>query len=261
MDLPGRGPGRLVSEVLLFAGRNVRRFFRSRPNVISVLLFPLILLFVQLAVASKIVGAGLNTPYVDDLAPDIILITSAFGATVTALAMYNDVRSGLLERVRTLPISAMALLGGRIVGDVARVLAVAGIATAVAYAPGFRFQQGPLAALAFYGVIALFAVMATTVGLLAGLALHSADAIRTAVGNPVLLLFLLSSGFVPAGQFPSAVRPVVSANPVSTAVEALIGLSHGGPVAVPLMQTLAWVVGVTAVCLPLAVHRYRRLLG
>jgi ABC-2 type transport system permease protein len=249
----------MVTETLLFAGRNVRRFFRSRPNVISVLLFPLVLMFMQLAVASKIVENSVGGSYVDRLAPDIVLATAAFGATVTALGMFNDIRSGLLARVRTLPVSAVSLLAGRVLGDVTRVMLVAVIAAAAAYLPGFRFRVGPLAALAFFGVVALFATMITTIGLLAGLVLRGMDAIRAVVSNGALVMFLFSAGFVPVSSYPHAVRPVVQANPISVAGTALIGLSHGGPVLVPLLQTLAWTAGTVLVCLPLAVHRYRRL--
>jgi ABC-2 type transport system permease protein len=249
----------MMSQTLLFAGRNVRRFFRSRLNLVSVLLFPLLLMFMQLAVAGKIVSAIEGSAYVDRLAPDIILVTAAFGTTVTALAMLGDVRSGFLNRVRTLPVSAFSLLAGRVVGDVARILVVAGIATGVAHLPGFRFTQGPLAAVGFFGVVALFATTVTSLGVVAGLTLRGMDTIRAVVGNPVLLLFLFSSGFLPVDQYPGPVQPLVRANPISTAATAMYGMSHGGPVAVPLLQTLAWTVGVTACCLPVAIRRYRRL--
>ncbi|HKT06014.1 MAG TPA: ABC transporter permease [Rugosimonospora sp.] len=249
-----------MSQTLLFAGRNVRRFFRSRPNLVSVLLFPLLLMLMQLALAGKIVTAAAHGAYVDRLAPDIILVTAAFGTTVTALAMLNDIRSGLLDRVRTLPVSAFSVLGGRVVGDVARVLLVALIATGVAYLPGFRFTQGALAVLGFYGVVALFATMVTALGVLAGLSFKGMDTIRAVVGNPVLLLFLFSSGFVPVAEFPDFLQPFVRANPISIAATALYGLSHGGPVALPLLETLAWTLGVSACCVPLAIRRYRRLV-
>jgi ABC-2 type transport system permease protein len=52
-------------------------------------------------------------------------------------------------------------------------------------------------------------------------------------------------------------QPVVRANPLSCAVNALMGLSSGGPVLVPTLQTLAWTVGLNALLASAAVRRYR----
>jgi ABC-2 type transport system permease protein len=49
----------------------------------------------------------------------------------------------------------------------------------------------------------------------------------------------------------------VRANPLSCAVNALVGLSSGGPVLVPTLQTLAWTAGLTALLAPAAIRRYR----
>jgi ABC-type multidrug transport system permease subunit len=77
------------------------------------------------------------------------------------------------------------------------------------------------------------------------------------MNGPVLVLFFLSTGFVPVDGFPGALQPIVRANPLSCAVNALAGLSSGGPVLVPVLQTLAWTVGLTALLAPAAIARYR----
>jgi ABC-2 type transport system permease protein len=73
------------------------------------------------------------------------------------------------------------------------------------------------------------------------------------------LLFLLSSGFVPVSAYPGVLQPVVRANPMSVATNALIGLSSGGPVLRPVLETLAWVVPLCLLCGLAAIRRYRRL--
>lgn len=79
------------------------------------------------------------------------------------------------------------------------------------------------------------------------------------MNGPVLMLFLLSTGFVPVEGFPGWLQPVVRANPLSAAVETLIGLSAGGPILVPALQTAAWIAVLTGLLAPSAVRRYRTL--
>lgn len=257
--MSGHGGGLFAAQTLAFARLNLVHFVRSTASVVSVLLFPLLLMFVLLVTYGRIVDDAAGDTYVDRLASHVVVATVMFGATVTALAMVQDVRNGLLDRVRALPVSAMALLCGRVVGDVIRAAAVAGLVLAVAHLPGFRFRHGVLAAAGFFSVVLAYAVMVTWVGTLAGLVL-SVEAIRALLSNASILMFLLSSGFVPADAFAPAVAPVIRANPMSAANDALLALSQGGSVTGPLLRLLAWVGPVSVVCAVAAVRRYRRLV-
>ncbi|GAB3934915.1 hypothetical protein GCM10027614_08780 [Micromonospora vulcania] len=87
------------------------------------------------------------------------------------------------------------------------------------------------------------------------------ESLPPSLTGPATLLFIFSSGFVPVSAFPSVVQPVVRANPFSVATEALVGLSTGGPVLVPVLQTLAWVLGLGTVCLLVAVRRFANRTG
>lgn len=151
-----------------------------------------------------------------------------------------------------------AVVVGRLVGDLVRVLAVALFAIAVAHAVGFRFYAGPLAALGFVGVVLLVGVMFTVLAAYVGLRLDAAG-VQNALNLPTMLLFFLSSGFVPVEAFPGLLQPVVRANPLSLADDALVGLSAGGPVLAPFLGLLWWVVGVTAVFGALAIGRFRSI--
>ncbi|MEZ0073167.1 ABC transporter permease [Planotetraspora sp. GP83] len=241
----------------LMAGRNLRRFLRSPARVLSALVMPLILMFMMLALLGGLIGDSAGTfGYIGRLAPLIVLSTATLGAGLASVGFYRDLNDGMLDRFRTLPIRFGSVLVGRVAGDVCSGLLTAVVATAVAYAAGFRFTQGTPAALAYFGVFALFAMMMSWVAVLVALAARTDLGPLNALNGPTLLLFFLSSGFVPVENFPSVVRPVVRANPLSVADNAMIGLSSGGPVAVPLLQTLAWTLGVSALCALLAVRRF-----
>jgi ABC-2 type transport system permease protein len=249
----------VLTQTGLFARRTLQRFLRTPASVVGTLAFPLLLLFLQLAEFGRLVHDAGGGSYIDRLAPLIVLATAGFGASVTGVGTFADLRAGLLDRVRAMPLSPAALLGGRVVGDVTRILLVAIVTTAVSFLPGFRFARGPLSALGFFAVVALFGVAWTWAAIAVAFALSTPATVQSTLSLPSTLLVFLSSGFVPVTAFPAGIQPVVRANPLSTADNALIGLSSGGPVLVPFLQTLAWVVAISAVCAAFSLRRYAAL--
>ncbi len=248
----------LVPAATALAGRNLRHFLASPRAVVGSLVFPLLLMAIMLVTFGELVDGVAGGAYIDRLAPLIVLYTAAFGAATTALGMFGDLRSGLVDRVRSLPVHPAAFLVGRVGADLARILGLAAITTVVAAALGFRLSLGPLAAVGFFAVVPLFGSMFVWVALVIALRSRNEDSVSGAVNGPLTLLLFLATGFAPVEAFPAALAPVVRANPLSVAGNALMGLSVGGPVLVPVLQTLAWVLGVTVVTAPTAIVLLRR---
>lgn len=242
----------------LLAGRTLRRFWRTTPLVVSTLVFPLVLMFTILAMFGEIVG---QDDYIARLAPLIVLSTATYGMPGTALGFFRDAKDGTLDRLRVLPISSMAPLLGRVLGDVARIVCVALLATAVSFVVGFRFSGGLLALPAYFGVVALFGGMCTWISVLVALRGTSEESVESALSAPTTLLFFLSSAFVPLSAFPEVLQPVVRLNPLSFASEALIGLSSGTDATQALLVTVAATLAVSALCAAFAVRRYRTASG
>ncbi|MBB5077435.1 ABC transporter permease [Nonomuraea endophytica] len=246
-----------LAETGLLAGRNLRRFVKSPQLVADSVMFPVILLFLMLLVFGELVGQASRGAYIDRLAPVIVLFSAAYGAVGTGVGFFADLRGGIADRFRAMDIGRLPVLAGRIAADLARAVLVGAFTTAVAYAVGFRFSQGPLAVLAFFAVVAMFAWIFLWLAVVVALSASSEQAVSGALNTPVTLLLFLSSGFVPVEQFPGWLQPVVRANPLSLAGDALVGLSSGGAVLVPVLFTAAWAVAATAILAPLAVRLYR----
>lgn len=246
-----------VNETGLLAGRNLRRFAKSPQLIADSVMFPLILLFLMLLVFGQIVGKATQGDYIDRLAPVIVLFSAAYGAVGTGVGFFTDLRGGIVDRFRAMNISRVSVLAGRITGDLVRVLLVSAITTAVAHLVGFRFTQGPLAVLGFFAVVLVFAWIFLWLAVVVAMAGSSEQAVSGALNTPVTLLLFLSSGFVPVEQFPGWMQPIVRANPLSLSGDALVGLSSGGPVLLPVLFSLAWAVVATAILVPLAVRLYK----
>jgi ABC-type multidrug transport system permease subunit len=76
---------------------------------------------------------------------------------------------------------------------------------------------------------------------------------------PVIPLAFTSSTFVPVATMPGWLRAWATINPITHAVDATRALTLGGPTSGPLLKAVAWILGILAVVVPLAIHRYRRV--
>lgn len=238
------GPG-WVAETAAFARRNALVLRRSPMAVVQSVIFPTMLLLVLLAAFGRAVGGSVGS-YAERLVPQLVISGGAFGAIGTGIAIQSDRASGLIERVRSLPTSRASYLSGAVLADAGRALVAAIILVAVGHLFGFRFSAGPAAAVAFVAVATAFGSIWAWLAIRLGLSAETPESVASTMNGPILMLFFLSTGFVPVEGFPSGLQPFVRANPLSTAVNTLIGLSSGGPVLVPLAQTAAWIVGLTA---------------
>jgi ABC-2 type transport system permease protein/oleandomycin transport system permease protein len=71
-------------------------------------------------------------------------------------------------------------------------------------------------------------------------------------------LIFASSAFVPIGSMPGWLLAFAEHQPVSVTVDAVRGLTAGGPTAGKVVASLLWSAGIIAVFAPLAIRRYRR---
>jgi ABC-2 type transport system permease protein/oleandomycin transport system permease protein len=174
------------------------------------------------------------------------------------VALNQDLAKGVFDRIRSLPTARIAPLVGAIGGDIVRqvvaIVALLGFGVAL----GFRFSTGPLPVLAACALALGFALALSWVWVLLGLVLTDAQAVQGLGAVVIFPLAFASNIFVPTETMPGWLRAFVEVNPVRHLMDALRGLLLGGPVAGPVLITLAWMAGFVAVFAPLALAVYRR---
>ena len=199
---PRPGPGRAmiaIADTIDVASRNLRSMLRMPQALVFALIQPvLFVLLFRYAFGGAIHVPGV--PYVDYLIPGVFAQSVAFGALGTAVGLATDLRSGLLERFRTLPMSRSAVLAGRTLADLARSLAVVAVMAGVGFAVGFRVHTSALAFLAGLGLVALFGYALSWGCVSLGLRISDPEAAQAA-GVPVMFLLVFASGaFVPVAH-------------------------------------------------------------
>jgi ABC-2 type transport system permease protein/oleandomycin transport system permease protein len=197
-------------------------------------------------------------PYVDYLMPGIFVQTTVFGAIGTAVGLATDLKSGLLERFRSLPMARSAVLAGRTTADLARNVFVAALMAAVGFLVGFRVHTSALGFLAGMLLVLLFGYVLSWVFATVGLAVGDPETAQAAAFPVMAPLVFASSAFVPVSTMPSWLQPFAEHQPVSVTASAVRALMIGGPTTAYLLQSLAWCVGILLVFVPVAVRRYRR---
>ena len=246
----------LALQSRLQAGRLLRGWTREPVVLIQSLIFPTFLLVVYALVIGESIRnlTGDNSLY--GLVPMCAVAGALFGAIGAGAAIPEERESGLLSRFWVLPVHRASALAGRLMAEAGRALVGALAITAVGMALGLRFGEGWLAAIGFVFIPVLMVIGFSTVIIAFGVKSNGKNII-TGLSTVAFLLLFFNSGMVPVDVFPSWIQPVVRAQPMSPAIEAMRALADGGPTLWPVLQSVAWVVGLLAVFGPMAVRGYR----
>ena len=251
---------RLATDTLIIAERNLIRLPRAPELFIGYTLQPI--MFVLLF--RYVFGGAISTPgysYVDFLLPGIIVQNTAFGGFTTALGLNEDVRKGLIDRFRSLPMSRAAVLGGRTLADVATNLLSIVILIVTGLIIGFTFHTSFLHAIAGVGLLLLFGYAFSWFLAFLGLLVRSPESVNSVGFIVVFPLTFVSSAFVPVASMPDGLRQFAEVNPFTIVVDAIRHLWLGAPAHNDVWGAIAWSIAIIAVFAPLAVNRYRSAAG
>lgn len=280
-----RGPSALLHEIWTLYWRALLKLFR-RPVI---LYFSLVQPMIWLLLFGQVFSGVANAPgfsqafggqsYLAFFAPAIIIQTILFGAGQSGLGLITDLDSGFLSKLLTTPINRIAILLGKVLGDMTRMLVQAVIILVVTFIVGLRFgPEGLYATITYhYGLVGI--VGALGIGLLFGLmlaALNVAIALTTRnteatflISNFLTLpLIFTSSALLPLTLLPDWLATVSRFNPVTYSINALrallygpAGVATGSTVTETVLQALIILLVLTGITLTLGTSRFRRVVG
>ena len=250
----------LVSDTLVITERNLVRLTRAPDLVLAFTVQPVmfLLLFVY------VFGGAIVTPgyeYKDFLLPGIIVQNIAFGGFVTALGLNEDLKKGLIDRFRSLPMARPAVLAGRTLADVVTnscsVLVLLGTGLLI----GFSFHASVVEIVTGFALLLLFGYAFSWVFALLGLLVSSPEAANSLGFIAVFPLTFISSAFVPVDSMPGALAWFADVNPFTVVVNAMRSLWVGAPAGNSVWGAFAWAIAILVIFAPLAVRRYRMSAG
>ncbi|WP_307797049.1 ABC transporter permease [Williamsia soli] len=264
-----RNAGTFLVDCEVVALRNIRTILRNWQMILGVVLQPLMFVLLFSYVFGEALGGD---RYREFLIGGIMTQTVAFNAGFTALGLATDIKSGMVDRFRALPMSRLAFVVGRSVSDITVnvvgliVMSLAGLAI------GWRIDTSFGEALTGYAIALLFGFALSWVGAVVGLLAGSAEAAQSLLLTVLFPLTFISSAFIPAATLPGPLRAVANWNPV-TAVAQSLRECFGNPVTVnpllpnpvtwasenPQLYSLISICALLVVTVPLASRALRRL--
>ena len=218
-----------------------------------------------------IFGSAIQLPgmsYREFLLPGIFVQTVIFGATITGAGLADDIKKGIIERFRSLPISSSAVLLGRTTSDLLNNLLVVLIMAGTGLVVGWRIRSSFLEALGGFALLLGFAYAFSWVMATVGLSVKSVEVVQNASFIVIFPLTFIANTFVPMDNFPAALKVFASWNPVSAltlAVRELFGNTNPAfpaPDSWPLQNAklvaLTWIVVILVIFIPLAIRAYKK---
>ena len=203
------------------------------------------------------IGAGTGVDYIQYLVPGIFVITTLTGAQQTGTGLAVDLSQGVTDRFRSLPMSQLAVLGGRTIADALRNTISVVLVAVVGYMLGFRFAS----------IGAAIGAIALSIGIGFSFSWMNA-AIAAKVKSPEMVgmlsmfwlfpLMLASTVFTPAEQMPGWLQGFAKWQPVSVVADAARYLSNGVPAGEAVVWSVVWIIALLAAFIPISVAVYRR---
>jgi ABC transporter DrrB family efflux protein len=246
-----------VSDTLVLAKRSLLRIPRAPDLLLSFTVQPI--MFVLLF--AYVFGGAIKTPgysYIDFLMPGIIVQTMSFGGFITALGLSEDLKKGLIDRFRSLPMSRAAVLAGRTLADIVTNSISITVMLVVGTIAGFSFDAPLLHIVGGLLLLLLFGYAFSWVFAFVGLTSSSPEAAQSLGFIVIFPLTFVSSAFVPVESMPAALQAFAEVNPFTIVVDAMRSLFLGAPAGNNVWGAVAWSLGITAVFATLSVRRYKR---
>ncbi|MEO3978428.1 ABC transporter permease [Streptomyces sp. CAU 1734] len=238
-------PGRLalaLHRTATLTGRRIRISRRDIDAIITALLLPLMLMLVFIYFFGGAIDTG--TAYVTYVVPGILVLCASFGASTTAVGVSEDMKSGIIDRFRSLDVGGTPVLTGHVVASALRNILSTALVLTVSLLIGFRPAASAADWLAAGGLLLFFVVAVSWLSAALGLLARSPE---VAGGFTFFMTFLPypSSAFVKIETMPDWLHAFAGNQPVTPLIESLRGLLLDQPVGNAPWIALAWCGGLT----------------
>lgn len=249
-------PPSALSSTSTFAMRALLRIKHVPEQMFDVTVFPVIFLLMFTYLFGGAI-AGSTAEYLQFLLPGILVMTVAQITMYTGIDLNNDIRKGIFDRFRTLPIWLPSALIGSLLVDVIRYSMASVIMITLGFVLGFRPEGGLMGVLGAIGLILVFSFSLSWIWTVFGLIVRSEKSLMMISFMLLMPLTFVSNVFVDPRTLPTWLQGFVDVNPISILATAVRGAMHG----TATIQQVVWVFIVslimTGIFAPITIYLYR----
>jgi ABC-2 type transport system permease protein len=247
----------VLSVIYILWLREVKRYSRSRAQIIASLAQPLLYLLVLGFGLGPVFEQSGQGSYIQFIGPGVIGMAILFTSVFSGIGLLWDRQFGFLKETLVAPVSRLQIMAGRTLGGATIAMLQGTLVLIVCIIAGFRpqgFAAVPLALL----FMALTAIVFAALGTAIGSTLKDMQGFQLIMNFLVMPIFFLSGALFPLTNLPMALTVATRLDPLSYGVDglrgSLIGLSQIG-----LVTDVAVLVGVAAAFLVLGARAFSRI--
>jgi len=253
---------RFVRETALLVGRSLRTIPRVPERLTDVTIQPIIFTLLFLYVF----GSAIHIPgvrYQDYLLPGLIGQSLAFGIIGAGTATATDFGNGVVDRFKSLPITRLSVITAQVISQILEQILGLAIVVSIGIALGWRPHMGVGGTFELLGLVLLGFFAFTWFGVLLGLLVKNSDGVQGMGFAIVFPLTFLAGTFVPISGMKEVPRVIGEWDPLSALVAAIRHVTNGAQahgswqLEHPVTAMVGWCVLIMAVCIPIALRKYR----
>lgn len=245
----------LISDTWLMTKRSIMHIIRSLDQVMSLIMFPIMFMLLNRYVLGGAIDTG-NVSYANYLFAGILVQTLAFGANYTTINLAVDLKEGVVDRFRSLPMHSSALLVGHIVSDLFRNIISAVIIILMGFVVGFRPNASLREWILVIGLSLLFTLAISWLSAILGLFVKSLEAAQWVGFVLIFPLTFISSAFVPTDTMPAVLEKFAENQPLTHVINAVRAWLVGTPINDHGWLSLIWCLGIITVSIPIATRLF-----
>lgn len=205
-------------------------------------------------------GALAGTPreYLQYLLPGVLVQTVVFITVYTGVGLNTDIRKGLYDRFRSLPMWQPSPLIGALAGDLFRYSVASALIIVLGLILGFRPAGGATGVLLAVALVLVFASALSWLWIIVGMLVRTPESVMTTSFVFLMPLTFASDIFVDLSTMPGWLQAVVGRNPVTFLARASRGLMHGNAAWADVLWVLVASAVIVTVASPIAMRLYHK---
>ena len=265
IERPVVNPPTLLRSSAAIVWRNLLHIKRMPEMLLDVTIQPI--MFVLLF--AYIFGGAIAVPgtnYREFLLPGIMVQTIVFSSAIVAIGISHDLDKGIVDRLKSLPISRSSVLVGRSVAALIHSSIGIAVMSVTGLLIGWRIREGIVNGVLAYLLLLLFGFSMIWLGIWIGSLMRTVEAVQGFMFTVMFPITFIANTFVPTDGMPKALQVVAEWNPVSALAQAARELwGNGDPAAAdaawplqhPEIATILWSIALTAIFAPLALRAFK----
>jgi ABC-2 type transport system permease protein len=202
--------------------REVKRYLRSRPQIIASLAQPLLYLLVLGFGLGPVFQQSGQGSYLQFIAPGVIAMGILFTSIFSGIGLLWDRQFGFLKETLVAPVPRLYIMIGRTLGGATIAMIQGVLVLAVCMIAGFRPQGLAAVPLALL-FMALTAIVFAGLGTVIGSSLRDMQGFQLIMNFLVMPIFFLSGALFPLDNLPAALAVATRIDPLSYGVDGLRG--------------------------------------